>query len=564
VTIVTEKGEKSALALKRINDLIQRGNEQNRVPMVCSGKYDLLAPLAECLVRESENERLLACLALNNLSIPTENKRVMTAGPSSKAILAGLCKAIAEDKPEAYLCCICLMNLSFLGTSLTAILQYCPRHGGAGGENAIMMDPLENPNSFLRVLEKLLSKNSVSIPTSHGAIRSAWGWPLSKARSDERSALMMGNSPVQLPANNNAIARFFENILTPMPLNAVKTKPDCIRWACGLIKNLAKSKENAALLGRTTIPSSIVDIIRAAAPVSKWTSNSLEDFSLFIVLHLAQWPISREALLDAGAVQVVKPIMIMTGDPDKNKNVLGGDVCGLQSLKATMACALLGAEWTDFPDGAAESVVELMSNIMEKRAKEGQYACGAFQRSTATQAFRDLARAAVKADCGDGECTNKVMTGIDVCLQIISDVVVVDADVGGSSHHDYDPDDPDKELVWWVSAEYAVGAIHAMLPSLLLLLRQLRCEPSGDDIIVAQRLQTLGSVMSRVVASSSSSFIEETKSMAKEIADIMVLTRPAGTSDVDASSAPVLGNHFWNQYRNQSSSRPILPRGVIV
>ena len=113
-TMTEEKGEKSAAATKRIYELCDVGHKQNRVPMVCSGKWDVLTPLAKCLTQESGDGRHLACLALNNLSIPTENKRVMALGPASKDVIGGLCKVIAEDKQESYLCCICLMNLSFL------------------------------------------------------------------------------------------------------------------------------------------------------------------------------------------------------------------------------------------------------------------------------------------------------------------------------------------------------------------------------------------------------------------------------------------------------------------
>jgi hypothetical protein len=45
------------------------------------------------------------------------------------------------------------------------------------------------------------------------------------------------------------------------------------------------------------------DQLRAAtAPPSRWTSNSLEDFSLFVILNLAQWPGSHDALIKAGSV----------------------------------------------------------------------------------------------------------------------------------------------------------------------------------------------------------------------------------------------------------------------
>ncbi|KAL3780494.1 hypothetical protein HJC23_012579 [Cyclotella cryptica] len=389
-TMMNEKGEKSAAATKRIYELCDVGHKQNRVPMVCSGKYDVLTPLAQCLTQESGDGRHLACLALNNLSIPTENKRVMALGPSSSAVIGGLCKVIAEDKQESYLCCICLMNLSFLEASITTMLQHSPVPEGKDPT-----PPLDNPDSLLRILEKLL-KNAPAVPKSGSG------------------------------------------------------KSEGVRWACGLIKNLAKSEENAALFGKTDIPKCVVDNIRnTTAPPSRWTSNSLEDFSLFVILNLAQWPVSRDALIKAGAIDVIKPIMA-EGD--------------LQGLKATMACAFLGASWSDFPESgstAAKSVSELMTNIIEKKGKDGQYAYGVFKLYTSTKAYRDLSAAARAADGESGESNTKVLavpSAVALCLQVVSDLVLAaDDEANGGSK--YVPDVK--------SAEYCAAAILNMLPAIL-------------------------------------------------------------------------------------------------
>lgn len=389
-TMATEKGEKSAAATKRIYELCDVGHKQNRVPMVCSGKYDVLTPLAQCLTQESGDGRHLACLALNNLSIPTENKRVMALGPSSSAVIGGLCKVIAEDKQESYLCCICLMNLSFLEASITTMLQHSPVPDGSDP-----MPPLHNSESLIRILEKLL-KNAPAVPKSGSG------------------------------------------------------KSEGVRWACGLIKNLAKSEENASLFGKTDIPKCVVGNIRnTTAPPSRWTSNSLEDFSLFVILNLAQWPESRQALIDAGAIDEIKPIMA-EGD--------------LQGLKATMACAFLGAPWSDFPDGgsnAAKSISELMTNIIEKKGKDGQYAYGVFKLYTATKAYRDLCCAANSADGNAGDSNTKVLavpSAVALCLQVVSDLVLAaDDEINGGSK--YVPDVK--------SAEYSASAVAYMLPAIL-------------------------------------------------------------------------------------------------
>ena len=459
-TMTTEKGEKSAAATKRIYELCDVGHKQNRVPMVCSGKYDVLTPLALCLTQESGDGRHLACLALNNLSIPTENKRVMALGPASSAVIGGLCKVIAEDKQESYLCCICLMNLSFLEASITTMLQHSPV---AEGSDAL--PPLDNPESLIRILEKLL-KNAPAVPKSGSG------------------------------------------------------KSEGVRWACGLIKNLAKSEENAALFGKTDIPKCVVGNIRnTTAPPSRWTSNSLEDFSLFVVLNLAQWPVSRQALIDAGAIEVIKPIMA-EGD--------------LQGLKATMACAFLGAPWADFPEGgtsAAKSISELMTNIIEKKGKDGQYAYGVFKLYTATKAYRDLCQAANAAD-GEGGSATKVLavpSAVALCLQVVSDLVLAaDDEVNGGSK--YVPDVK--------SAEYSAAAVSNMLPAILQA-----GEPARKSI---QSEKACGEISTMLTQYAN---LSGTSAQGKEAA-LKAAEEIKGASD---SARPILeiSHESWTQYRKR-------------
>jgi len=459
-TMEEEKGEKSAAAIKRIYELCDVGHKQNRVPMVCSGKWDVLTPLARCLTQESGDGRHLACLALNNLSIPTENKRVMALGPASKEVIGGLCKVIQEDKQESYLCCICLMNLSFLEASITTILKHSP---GDGEGN---IPALDNPDSLLRVLEKLLT-NSPAVP---------------KAGSG---------------------------------------KSEGVRWACGLIKNLAKSEENARMFGQTEIPKCVVENIRATtAPPSRWTSNSLEDFSLFVVLNLAQWDGAKSALMSAGAVDVIKPIMA-EGD--------------LQGLKATMACSFLGAEWVSFPEGgapAAKAVSELTTNIVEKKGKDGQYAYGVFKLYTATKAYRDLACAAAAANSPNSDTHTKclaVPSAIALCLQIMSDLcLAAGEDVEGGSK--YVPDA--------MSAEYSACAIEALLPSLL--------QP-GDPPRKSVQSEKAGNEISQMMKS----YSEVSGTSSKGIA---AATNAAAKIKASCGLArPILeiSHDLWTQYRKR-------------
>ena len=313
-----------AAAARRVQVLCDVGHKQNRVPMVCSGKYDVLTPLAKCL-NGRRDERHFAFLALNNLSIPEENKRVMALGPSSKDIIGGLCKNIAKNTQESELCCICLMNISFLEASRKPILQHSP----GPNDSYRNIPPLENPGSLLRVIEKLLLTNSPTKPAATSTVR----------------------------------------------------------WACGLIKNLAKSEENAALIGQTEIPKCIVDFIRASTTcASRWASNSLEDFSLFVVLNLSEWPgSSRDALRRAGATGVIEPIVAAAE---------GGGPCNntIQGLKAAMICAFLDDGTHRYGssiggDAAEKAVTELVTNLRTGRGKEGQYAYGVFNLRTAMKAY---------------------------------------------------------------------------------------------------------------------------------------------------------------------------------
>ena len=401
-------------------------------------------------------------MTLNNLSIPTENKQVFTFGPASAEVIGGLCRVIQEDKQESYLCCICLMNLSFLEASITTILKYSPV-----AEGSAPLSPLENPDSLLRVLEKLLS-----------------------------------SAPAAAAKNGSG-------------------KAEGVRWACGLIKNLAKSEENAALIGKTEIPKCVVENIKSStAPPSRWTSNSLEDFSLFVILNLAQWPVSKEALVSAGAVDTIKTIMV-EGD--------------LQGLKATMASALLGAEWTDFPDGgspAAKAVTELMSNICEKKGKDGQYAYGVFKLYTATKAFRDMAIIARAADSGEGESNTKVIavpSAISLCLQVISDFVLVVSD---------DSDGGSKYIPDASSAEYAVFAIEACIPTILM-----GSDPPRESLATEKACNEIEALLNTY--SEAMGTDAKAKEAAKKVASKI--------NRASSSARPILeiSHDLWVQYRKR-------------
>jgi len=238
--INSEDEHDATAAAQCIYKLCDINHKYNRVPMICSGKYNVLIPLLQCLAEESKfrSRRKFACLALSNLSLSERNKEFMAREPFSKDIIDSVSKVIAYNEYDSYLGCICLLNLSLLETSNKTMLQHSPITNGKH------TSPLDSPNSLLRVLER---------------------------------------------------------IFTTFPVAPLK-----LQWACGLIKNLVESEENAVLIAQTKIPKCIVDHARTTiVNPYQWKRNSTEAFSVQIILSLLQWPQSRKVLIDVGAIEMI-------------------------------------------------------------------------------------------------------------------------------------------------------------------------------------------------------------------------------------------------------------------
>ena len=234
---------------------------------------------------------------------------------------------------------------------------------------------------------------------------------------------------------------------------------------------------------------------------------------LFVILNLAQWDGSKKALIDAGAVEVISPIL-QEGD--------------LQGLKATMACAFLDAPWKVFPEAgqsASKTVSELMTNIVEKKGKDGQYAYGVFKLYTATKAFRDLCISGKNAGASGVLATP---SSVALCFQIVSDLVLAATEdsEGGSK---YVPDA--------MSAEYSVQAIEAMLPAILVKddsRKSIQSEKAASE--VATMLQAYANISGTSKAAQASA-----KSTAEE------LKKVSGS----ARSVLEISHDLWTQYRKR-------------
>lgn len=387
--MVQLEGEEATIAAKRLYELCDVGHKQNRELMVATGKYDVLGPLSQCLLHSHNHEKLhFVCLTLNNLSIPHDNKRVMVLERGSKKLIGNLCKVVASGKKDAYLCCIILMNLSFLEPAEVVIGQFSPTRPSLRGPR---LTPLENPDSLLRILQELLAQ-------------------------------------------------------------AARGTAD-FRWAFGLLANLSRNSENALLIGLTGIPRmAIANIGQSELEPSQWSTNSLEDFSLYLLLHLAE--ASRDGLV--GALEVAEPIMT-------------SDTRGIQGLKATMICAYLGLPWEKFPNYgviAAGGVSELMGNTFERVGKKQVYTDNDFSLRTAVSAYAALAKAAARADAATGgACVHTKFMALPTSVALLFQIIEA---IALHWREDDASDDKFETIHWDIRAgDLAVGAVMSLLPVLL-------------------------------------------------------------------------------------------------
>lgn len=86
--------------------------------------YGVVAALLGIIKASPGDCRHLALLSLNNLSIPLENKKLLSEDIDATPLLPVLMDVIKTDATESYLSCICLMNLSFLESSVSLLASF--------------------------------------------------------------------------------------------------------------------------------------------------------------------------------------------------------------------------------------------------------------------------------------------------------------------------------------------------------------------------------------------------------------------------------------------------------
>jgi hypothetical protein len=198
----------------------------------------VIGRLTRCLANpDSSKERRLACLILNDLSIPFDNKAVMVLGEQRDVLFMTLLEVIQNGYPEAYLCCVCFMNLSILDDGKTQLMNYEP-------PKLAYQAPLNNTSSLLRVMEQMMTKYAPFLLSS-----------------------------------------------------VVSVEGEAVRWAMGMFLNLSTVPENDILIVQTTIPSLAVQFLQSTPhPLCKWTRDSLEDYCLSLLGKVVRFPGSLKLL----------------------------------------------------------------------------------------------------------------------------------------------------------------------------------------------------------------------------------------------------------------------------
>ncbi|EED89322.1 predicted protein [Thalassiosira pseudonana CCMP1335] len=337
---------KKTNALRQLHDLTKKGNEHNRVPIVCAKKWDVVGTLSTALLQMeddiesdtvndtkqskpsvNENRRLI-CWILNNLSIPYENKATMALGSSSSKLLQALVSVIQANLPSSYLCCICFMNLTFLSDAIQPVTLFVtpsPMYDRSNSSNTPLSSSVRRNSSLKSRTRSANGGTTIHFDGSLGSL------------SEETKRVL---------ENPSSLLRVVERMMltnSPFLLSTVTSvQGEAIRWACGFIRNVTFAMENAditnkedslidstgrqgvisnsvidelcTLISHTEIPRLAVLFVRDSPnPTVKWTKNSLEDISLGIMCNLAQFTSSREALRRAGAVQSLETIEGLPG-----------------------------------------------------------------------------------------------------------------------------------------------------------------------------------------------------------------------------------------------------------
>jgi hypothetical protein len=370
---------KKTAATRKLHDLTIKAHEHNRIPLVQTDKWDIIHALSMALIescdeivgtdsnsdsntnnnnhRSLDEDRRLICWTINNLSIPYENKATMALGSDQSVILQALMMVIQSNLPESYLCCVCIMNLTFLADAIKPVTLFVPparSNGGMIPNTSLSKSRSSIPQKQAKPLPRPDTTRSRSFSTSRRS-RTASHRPRPQTI---RSRSLSSNGVTLCSEGEGRLSEEFGTVLSnpssllctiermmitnaPFLLSDVTSvQREAIRWACGFIRNVTGGGDEkittsdvsvassqgrkgsisidciesiCLLISRTAIPRLVVQFVRDSPhPAVKWKKDSLEDICLSLMCNIARFS-SRESLRRAGAVECLEKIEALSG-----------------------------------------------------------------------------------------------------------------------------------------------------------------------------------------------------------------------------------------------------------
>lgn len=301
-------------ALSQLHDLTEKPD--NRVPL-CSGSgagRDVVGVLSDALFDSLDPEsvpsegpdgmdedRRLICWSINNLTVPYENKTTIVSSGNFAGLLRGLLRGltavVSSNLPEAYLCCIALLNLTFAAEAVEPVAYFVPPPSDSEG-----MRMRRHPSTAQQLWRD-------------------------GARTSEMTARVLGNP--------ESLMRAVERIMTtnaPFLQSTVRSvQGEAFRWAAGFVRNVTSvddlpgggrrgsvpdgtAEEICALVARTELPCLAVRCVGdSPRPTARWTKDSAEDVCLGLMCNLARFQPSTDALARAGAARALERLESLPG-----------------------------------------------------------------------------------------------------------------------------------------------------------------------------------------------------------------------------------------------------------
>lgn len=325
-------GDKPARALRMLFSLSEHANNdsQNRTAMVREADGHLIPVLLEFLRKceRGSSEQYLALLVLNNVSIPSENKRWIAMECGGAQVFSRL---LCED-PSCHLMAIILVNLTFADAELRKELV-------RPEANMYIVESLSYALRVASLTHEEFEAREQQLPTGDSPKE------LLMALMDEEKRLRPALSDLDYNSGNNFRSR--EMLADP----ATMLYPETARWCLSALKNLTRPWSKDATAAHSLINSGIVPLIvrfvtvgthatvaalgeasenDGSSPTNSsdssphpsnpeempeftnsptvWDSNSMQDAALFVVLNLCATPSAREYMREVDTVNLLSLI----------------------------------------------------------------------------------------------------------------------------------------------------------------------------------------------------------------------------------------------------------------